>query len=335
MTRRNPAGARWWQAVLGIAVSVAMVWYAFRTTPFADVWSRITAMRVVPMLVGVVLATLSFPIRVPRWSILLRREDGSAIPWQPLWHAIAMGFAANNILPLRLGEVLRIGAVSRLAPVPFPSALASVAVERVLDALTAVALLAVALMVVDLPTATGLGRQAGTAGILGLVALVGAIAVARWPRLATGPVRAVLPDTRLRSVLLGIIERLVSGLGALGDPRRAIPVVGWSIALWLVNAAAFWAAFGAFGIDVSFAGAVIVQGALLFGIALPSSPGYAGVFETVIMLTLQEFFGVPADIGLAYAITFHVCSFVPITLLGVWSLLTSGLSVRSLREAAT
>ncbi|MCB9518652.1 MAG: flippase-like domain-containing protein [Gemmatimonadales bacterium] len=115
MTRRNPAGARWWQAVLGIAVSVAMVWYAFRTTPFADVWSRITAMRVVPMLVGVVLATLSFPIRVPRWSILLRREDGSAIRGTTLArdrHRVR----CNNILPLRLGEVLRIGAVSRLAP---------------------------------------------------------------------------------------------------------------------------------------------------------------------------------------------------------------------------
>jgi uncharacterized protein (TIRG00374 family) len=335
VTPRNGAGSRWIQSILGIAISVAMIWYAFRTTPFADVWARITAMRIAPMAAAVALATLSFPIRVPRWAILLRHEDGSAIGVRSLWHAIAMGFAANNILPLRLGEVLRMGAVSRLAPVPFPSALASVAVERVIDALTAVALLAGALLVVDLPADSGLARQAGLTGALGLVALLVAVAVARWPALATRPVRALLPETTLRARFLGLIDRLVGGLGALGDPRRALPVIGWSLLLWLVNAAGFWAAFAAFGIEIPFAGAIILQGALLFGIALPSSPGYAGVFETVIMVTLERLFGVPPDVGLAYAIAFHVCSFVPITVMGVWSLLTSGLSIRAMREAAT
>jgi uncharacterized protein (TIRG00374 family) len=108
--------------------------------------------------------------------------------------------------------------------------------------------------------------------------------------------------------------------------------VGWSIAIWTVNAAAFWVAFAAFGIEVPFGGAIILQGALLFGIALPNAPGYAGVFETVLMLTLANLFGVERDVALAYAISYHVLTFVPITLMGVLSALTTGLTIRKATE---
>ena len=335
MTQPESGARRWLQVAVGVAISAALIWFAFRETPFSEVWARIRGMKVLPMAIAVILATLSFPIRIPRWRILLRHEDGSSIRVQPLWHAIAIGFAANNVLPLRLGEVVRIGAVSRLAPVPFSSALASVAVERVLDALAAVALLAVALLVVELPPESGLAGKAGAVGLMGVFAVIGAVAVARWPRLAAAPVGALLPAGRIRDTALGIVGRLVGGLSALGDPRRAIPVVAWSLVLWMVNAAAFWIAFDAFGIEVSYAGAVIVQFALLVGISVPSSPGYAGVFEATIFLTLAELFAVPQDVGLAYAIAFHVLTFIPITLMGVQSMLTTGLSLRGAREAAT
>lgn len=312
-----------------------MVWYAFRDTPFSDVWQEITSMRVMPMALAVIVATLPFPLRVPRWSLLLRRGDGSVIPPIPLWHAIAIGFAANNILPFRLGEVMRMGAIARLAPTPFPAAFASVAVERVLDALVAIGLLAVALLVVELPTDGGIASSASTIGGLALLALIAAMIVARWPRLATSPLERLLPESKLRTTLISIVDRLAAGIAALVDPRRAVPAVGWSLLIWLTNAAAFWIAFAAFDIDVSFGGAIILQGALLFGIALPSSPGYAGVFETAIMLTLANLFRVPTDVALAYAIAYHVLTFVPITLMGVGSALSTGLSIRSTTEVAT
>ncbi len=329
------ASRRWVQLFIGIAVSVAMIWYAFHDTPFSEVWNEITAMRVAPMLLAVVVATLPFPLRVPRWSLLLGRPDGSRIPSGPLWHAIAIGFAANNILPFRIGEVMRMAAISRLAPVPFPAAFASVAVERVIDALVAVGLLAIALLLVDLPVDGGIASSATTFGALALIALATAMIVARWPRLATAPIERLLPDSRPRKALLAIVERLAHGIAALADPRRAIPVLGWSIVIWLVNAAAFWIAFAAFDIDVSFGGAIILQGALLVGIALPSSPGYAGLFETAIMLTLSNLFGVPSDVALAYAIAYHVLTFVPITLLGVASALSTGTSLRRATEVST
>lgn len=322
---------RWIQLSFGVLLSVGLIWYAFRDTPFASVWSHIRSMHRAPMLLAMLLATLPFALRVPRWSLLLRREDGSPVATRSLWRAIAVGFAANNVLPFRLGEVARMGAISQLAPVPFPSAFASVAVERVLDALVAVGLLSLALLTVDLP-ASDLASRAHLAGVFGVALLAGAIAVARWPRLALGPLEFCLPEGRLRTTLSGVVLRVIAGLFALGDPRRAIPIILWSVVIWTVNASAFYVAFQAFDIPVGFGGALILQGALLIGIALPSTPGYAGVFETAIWGTLLAFFAVPREVGLAYAIAYHLLTFIPITLLGVHALLSSGLSFRSMRD---
>lgn len=339
MTPPDRGGTRWLQVIIGVAISALMIWWAFRDTPFRDVWQLILAMQPLPMLVAVILATLPFALRVPRWQLLLRREDGSHIGATPMWHAIAIGFAANNTLPARLGEVLRIGAVARLAPVSFASALSSLVVERVLDALAVVGLLSLGLVLVDLPEAiqvkgTPIEVWATRIGLLGAVALACGVLVAARPGLATWLATALTPRGRIREVVTALTARVVDGLAALRDPRRAIPVVAWTLVIWLVNASAFWVGFAAFGIEVPFAAALIVQGLLVFAIAVPQGPGFVGVFEAAIVGTLS-LFGVPRDVALAYAISYHVLTFVPITLLGVHSLLTTGLSLRSAREAAS
>ncbi len=335
MTQPERGGRRWLQLLLGLAISAILIWFGFRKTPFRDVWDQITAMHIVPMLVAVVLATLTFPLRVPRWRLLLRREDGGAVPDRALYHAITIGFAGNNVLPFRLGEVLRMGVVSRLGPVPFSSALSSLAIERVLDGLVTLGLMGLGFLLTDLPAGSALASKATLIGIALVVALVVAAILAWRPRLALGATELLLPAGRLRDRVVDLVTRLLAGLGALRDPRRALPVAAWSLALWLLNAAAFWIAFRAFGISVPFTGALIMQGLLVIGIALPSSPGYVGVFEAGIVIPLGSFFGVPADVALAYAIAYHVMSFVPITLMGAWSLVTTGLSIRAAREAAS
>jgi len=293
-------------------------------------------------LLAVVLATLPFPLRVPRWRRLLRHEDGRPVGWLPLWHSIAIGFAANNVLPFRAGEVLRIGAVSRLGRIPFATALASVAVERVLDALVAVALLSVALTRGGIDPALTLGdsgrplsQVAVLVGTLGLVALAAA-AMAAWQRTATLRLaRRILPSNRVGDALYHFGERILLGISALSDPRTAIPVVGWSLVIWLCNGAAFYAAFAAFGFDIPFSGALVLQGALLVGIALPSTPGYFGVFETSISVALAALYQIPLEAGFAYGLMYHITTFIPITLMGAWSAISTGFRREAIPEEAT
>jgi glycosyltransferase 2 family protein len=83
---------------------------------------------------------------------------------------------------------------------------------------------------------------------------------------------------------------------------------------------------------VSYLGALLLQGLLILGISLPSTPGFFGPFEAVIVAVLA-LYGVPKDVAFSYAIAFHITSFIPITLLGLWSLAQNPGAFRPRRRA--
>ena len=333
MTPPERRSARALQLIIGLAITAALVWWAFRTVNFADVWATIQTARVVPMVLAVIVATMPFALRIPRWKHLLRDDQGGELPTAPLWHATAIGFAANNVLPFRAGEVIRVAAVSRLARVSFASALSSVAVERVVDALTVVTLLGVGLVAAQLPADVHIGngppiaKLAQGVGLVCLAALMIAIGAAWQRAFALRILDRMLPSGRIGEAIVHFVDRLLSGLSALGDFRRAIPVIGWSIVIWLVNAAGFYLAFKAFSFPVPFAGALVLQGVLMMGIAAPSTPGYALVFEAAIVGSLA-LYGIPTGQAFAYALLYHISTFIPITALGALSAIRTGVHLK-------
>ena len=317
---------------IGVAVTLGLLYWVLRDISLSEVIRHLRAARPGPLILSVVLATATFLIRAIRWRILLRAADGGPVAWTALWHATAMGFMANNTLPFRLGEVVRSYAAGRLGGVPIATALSSIAVERALDALTLVALLGVALLRAGLPADTvvmgaRLDVVAARAGVVCAVIFAGALFVVLLPLAAERMVRALIPFRRLANGVVGLIENLRQGFSALRSPARLGAAVFWSLAHWLLSAASFFVAFAAFGIQVDFAGALLVQSLLAFGIVASFTPGYFGIFELVVAAALA-LFGVPKDIGIAYGITYHITTFVPITLLGLWSLARSGVRVR-------
>ena len=331
MTATDRRGARALQIGIGLAISAALVWYTFRGTDWASVWTTVRHVKLAPLLLAIVLATLPFPLRVPRWRLLLRHDDDSALATAPLWHAIAMGFAANNVLPLRAGELLRVAAVSRLGRVSFPTALSSLAVERVLDALAVLGLMGIGLLLADFPPGTVSSAAALTTGAVCLAALMMAI-VAAWQRaLALRLLERILPDNAVGAKIHHFVDRLLVGVGALRSWQRSLPVIGWTLVIWLVNAAAFYVAFSAFGFNVPFSGALLLQGTLMIGIAAPQAPGYAGGFELPIFLTLM-LYGISKDQGVAYGLTYHISTFVPITILGAWSIVHTKFGLKAAHE---
>jgi hypothetical protein len=272
----------------------------------------------------VIIATLTFPLRLTRWLLLLRDEHGRRYPAAPLWHAIALGFTANNVLPLRAGELIRTYAAARLAPARFSTVLTSVAVERIFDALTIVALLTVALLSPELPSQVSVAGQsvahlARVGAVAGAIGLVMAILVVAAPLGAERIIRRLVPFPRLAGGLVNVIEGMRQGLLVLRTPGRLVGVVLWSLILWLTNGLAFYVGFAAFDIPVSYLGALLMQGLLVLGISLPSTPGFFGPFEAVIVAVLA-LYGVSKEVAFSYAIAFHLTSFIPITLLGLWSL---------------
>ncbi len=322
---------------VGAALALALLLWALRGVHLGEVMRQIRESDPWPLALGVVLATLTFPLRLIRWRLLLRDGSGTALkPW-PLWHAIAIGFMANNILPFRAGELVRVFAATKLAGVPFTASMSSVAVERVFDGLTCIGMLALGLLMSDLPPnvlvgGVSLAGGAQLAGMLCFGALLGAGAIVAFPLAAERAVRRLLPAGRLTERLIGAIDGIRQGLASLGSPVLLLGVIVWSIALWASNALALWVSFAAFDIPVSFWGALVLQGVIVIGVSVQLTPGFVGQFEAAIVAGLA-LYGIPNDVASSYAIAYHGATFLPITIAGAWSLARTPVALSDLRGA--
>ena len=326
---------------MGILLTVVLLWWVLHDVSLGDVWHEITAANLGWLLAAVTAATLTFPLRAIRWRYLLRSE-GAVLPFGALWHATAIGFMANNLLPARAGEVVRAYAVRSIADVRFTTALASIAVERVFDGLFLVGLLMVGFAAGGFTTAATVEGMSLTRIAWGGVLLFGsafvvALAVVLMPaptrRLAHGIFQSLLPE-RWAARGLALVDGLLDGLSALRSPKRLAPVLFWSLVLWLTNAGSFALAFLAFGLSLPWGAALVLQGILAFGVAIPSAPGFFGVFEGATRAALV-LYGVSATAAVSLAIGYHIASFLPITLLGLWSLWSANLRLKDLRTAET
>jgi glycosyltransferase 2 family protein len=320
-------------------LSLGLLAWALRGVSLAEIVRHLRAAEAGPLVAAIIIATLTFPLRLVRWRLLFRRETGAAYPPAPLWHAIAVGFMANNLLPLRAGELIRSYTASRLAGARFTTVLSSVAVERIFDAITIVALLTLALLSPDLPSSVMVGgasvvHLARLAGVVAAAGLALAIAIVAAPLTAERLVRQLVRSTRMAGRMVSLIEAIRLGLSVLRTPGRLAAVFFWSLTLWLVNALGFYVGFAAFHIPVSYLAALLLQGLLILGISIPSTPGFFGPFEAIIVAVLA-LYGIPHDLAFSYAIAFHVTSFVPITLLGWWSLTRIPGGIKGLRPVGS
>ncbi len=335
-----PGGARRrLLGVVGIILSLAFLVLALRGVDPAEVWHHLRRANYAWFALSVATVTATFPLRTVRWRILLAPSAGPA-PWMPTWHATAIGFMANNVLPARAGELVRSYAATRLVGVPFSTALASVAVERVFDGLVLVLLLALAIASPDLPSGATVGTRSPAVLAAGGAALFAGVLLfllalvrnqARVLPVAERLLRRVMP-ARLHAAAVRVLHNLTAGLAVLHSTRDLLRVLVWSLVVWLVNAASYVFAFHAFGLAVPATAALLLQGVVAFGVAVPQAPGFFGVFELGVRYSLAVY-GVAPDAAVSFAVSTHLGWFVPITIIGLVILARTGLRLHDLGGA--
>jgi len=283
-------------------------------------------------------ATAIFALRARRWRTILEPVVAK-IPLGPLWRATAIGMMVNNVVPARAGEIARAYALTKEAAVPFPTALASLAVDRLFDAIVLLLLAASALLDPALSATQRLAGQslssfAAGAGTIVIVLLFGLYALVFFPtqllRLFELFARRVSPavEERGRTVL----ETFMRGLSVLRSPGRFAAVFGWTLAHWLLNALGFWLAFKAVGISAPFSAALFLQAFIALGTAVPALPGFFGVFEYMSVQGLAVY-GVSQQQAATWAIGYHLFSFIPITVVGAYYFARLGVRLRDLQSS--
>jgi uncharacterized protein (TIRG00374 family) len=328
-----------WRGALGILLSAAFLYFAFRGIELHRVVENVRRANVALLVFAAIAATFIFPLRARRWRPILEPIEPD-IPFSRLWSATAIGMMINNVVPARAGEFARAYALSRSTPtVAFPAAFASLAVDRLFDAVVVFGLMFGAMLDPAFPHGVEFGgRPIAQYAIIGvaiivvvLVAMYGLILFpARVLSLYELVARRLIPRlaARGRDALLG----LANGLSVLRTPRHFAAVLWWTILHWVANAMAFWLAFRAVGITAPFSAALFLQGIIAVGVAVPQAPGFFGAFEGFGKVGLG-IYGVPADQAITWAIGFHFLSYVPITLIGAWYFVRAGLSMGDLGGA--
>ena len=326
-----------WRGWIGLAVSVALLWWVFRNAKWAEVRDHLGNANIALVVLAVIVATMIFPLRAIRWRPILD-PIAPNLPYGPLWRATAIGMMANNILPARAGELVRAFVLSRETTVPFSAAFASLVVDRVFDGVIVILLMVLAMFDPAFPSNTLVaGRPAsnwaGSGVVVLVVVAVGLYAIVYFPDRLIGIYEAFSRRVAPRFEERGrqLLRSFADGLSVLRHPGRFAVVFAWALALWITQTVAFWIMFKAFGIDVPFSASLFVQGLIVLGVAVPSTPGYFGPYEAAAVAGLR-LYGVDENLAVAWAITLHVLGLIPITIIGLYYVARSGLRLGELRE---
>ena len=262
------------------------------------------------LLISAALAPAGLLARARRWRYLFppNSEPPALVP------AMMIGYMVNNVLPLRAGELVRVYVVARRWGDHFWTTAATLIVERVLDSLCIVLILGVLVFLVPVPHvvewAAVIMLAIDVVGVTVLVAI--ATTPARCRRIIEGLTRRW---PALSARLLQGFERFLHGLDGIRTRSHVLPLLVWTIVIWLIPAAAAWTCLRAVNLHLPWLAGWVVLAFVGLGVSIPSAPGYVGVFHAAAVLATR-IFGVPETDGLGYGIVFHVSAFIPVTVLG-------------------
>ena len=314
-----------------------------------NLWGVLTAIaRARPEWLALSLLTTfgNLAIRALRWKFLL--EPLGPTTFASAFRATAVGFAASAVLPARAGEVIRPYFLARQAPrdqqgrMTATGAFATIILERLLDIVTVLALLASFVFVFgkDLagvnPTGFALVKWAGaSAALVSSSALVVLFVLAGDPeRLGRAMTRLeqVLPST-LAGMIARIAEKFARGLGAIRRPGRLLAALAWSLPLWLCIALGVWSMAMAFRLAIPFTGSFLMIALLTLGVAVPT-PGAVGGFHEAFRVGATAFYGAPDEAAVGAAIVLHLFSIGPSLLLGLLFAAREGLNIGTMQRLA-
>ncbi len=317
-----------WRLWIGLAISAAALVLALQGIDLRQVGDTLAQAEYVYLIPATVAMLAYLFTRAVRWRLLLGPEVSLA---RCFW-VTNIGYLVSDVLPFRLGDPARALVIGQDSEVSTAAALSTVVVERVLDMLMVVALLAgVAPFVSGVGSALSAGLVAGAAAVAAVAVL---LALAFRPDWGKGIVRWVLDrvpglDTER---WMQRLDGLFDGLAPLRSGRRALALLGWSVVVWACSVANYWAVVRAFLPRPPALAAPFLVGVAGMGMALPSSPGAMGVFHAVARYGLTVPFGVQADRAVTIAFGLHTFQYVLGCLMGLVGLARESLSLSWVRS---
>jgi glycosyltransferase 2 family protein len=314
-------------SLLGLAISALLLAILATQIDLAEMGGVLARSRpyVLPLALGGLAVDLT--ARTVRWRVLLARAPRPG--YRATFRYLVVGYLANNVLPARVGELVRAHLLGTRENVGTSRALGSIALERGLDVVSAAVLGLLGIVLLGV----GGALQAGFAVLAGL-AVVGLLVLALAPH---GWIRSMVDRVvervshRPLALVMPKVAAFVHGLLDAASPRTIWPGLALSFLAWLATAGVFFVAGDALGLQLSPTAVLAIAMAANLGTAIPSAPAGIGPFEFAVVV-VGTAAGLDASSALLLGLLSHLLTVVPVCLLGAGSLTMMGLGARSLEE---
>jgi uncharacterized protein (TIRG00374 family) len=308
-----------WYWIVSALLAAALLWWALRGVEWRRVGGIIA--RADWRLVAAAAGTTCFSLflRSLRWRILLNATGRFSVG--TVFWANNAGYLGNNFLPARAGELIRSFLISSRSSLSRTYVLTTALSERLMDVIALVLWSSLLLLGVN-PKPRWMEDLSRT---MAFVAAAGAAAITILPhtgRLVETVLRRIPMPARVRELALGLAEQVLSGMRAFHSWRRFAGFVGLTVVIWMSDAVGAMAMGRALGLAIPFSTAFLLLTGMGLGSALPSTPGYVGIYQFVAVTVLTPF-GFSRDSAIALILVLQAMGYAVILtfgLTGVWQL---------------
>ena len=304
---------RIWYGLLSAALALVLLYYSLRGVEWVRVWTTITHARWQYLVAAGLTICSSYFLRSLRWRILLNTDAHFDV--LTVFIASMAGYLGNNFLPARAGEFVRSYIISKSSSLSKTYVLTTALSERMVDAIALVLASSVVLLGVREKPAWLGDVSRTTAAIAG----AGLLAIAIVPHtgdLVERALRRIPMPTGLRARLLELAAQILLGLRTFHSPTRLAGFAFFTVVVWLIDCVTVMLGTHALGIDLPFRVALLLLAGMGLGSALPSTPGYVGIYQFVTVGILTPF-GVRHDDALAYSFVSQALNYAIVLALGL------------------
>jgi uncharacterized protein (TIRG00374 family) len=313
-----------WSALLTILLAIVLLYFAFRGVDWGEMLRTVQQGRIEYLVLAFVMLNGSYFLRSLRWWVLL--NAATAEPLHPLtvFWGTCIGYLGNYFLPARAGEVIRSALMAQRGNINFMYVVATALTERIIDAALLVLFVITLLptLMTTIPDWLVTARQAML--VVGFGGFIGLLLAPRLEWLALAILtRLPLPDT-LKEKLKNLLEKFLLGVRAFQHPVRGGTFLLLTALIWSLDVVIIIQVAQAFDISMSPAQGLFLLSALGLSSAIPSTPGYIGVYQFVTVSILTPF-GVDQNRALVFILAFQAITYLLVLifgLLGLWRLNT-------------
>ena len=295
------------KVITGVFISLAGIYWAFKDFHFFDFKRSIQQIDLVYLILATIFLWGSVWVRGLRWKWLFKESASPSV--SSLYRAELIGYFGNNVLPLRLGEILRAYIVGKENNLSKSFVFGTVVLERLMDmlALTFFAIILLFLYPFEEGWVSDFILKGGV--VLSIVIFT-LIIISRFKIKTT------------ENKLLRILNQIMDGLQSI-KKQRIIPVVIASILIWSIYLLDVYFIQRAFQFNLSWTQSLTVLVISSLVLSIPSAPGMIGTFHAAVKYTMVDLFAFTPNEGNSFAILMHAYGYILFTLLGAYYFLKS------------